>query len=345
MKAVQIHEHGGVDRLCYEDVREPQINSPTEVIVRLKAAALNRADIEVRRGAAGVESALPLILGSDGAGTVVAIGSQVTDLRVGDDICLYPVNGCGGCEFCATDREFICLRRRVLGGGAKGTYAEYIRVPARDCFPVPRGFTFAEAAAFPLAFSAAWRMLVTNAEIKAGESLLIMGIGGGIATAALQIAVAVGARVIVASRSETKLTAAIRHGAEHGVDSQTSDIAKRVRELTRKRGVDVVVDCIGGESWSQSLASLAKGGRLVTCGAMAGAHPQSDVRRLFWNHLKIFGSTLGTRREFADILNFIKISGAKPILDKSFRLKDAALAQQRLEDGKQFGKIVLCNDA
>ena len=341
MKTVQIHQHGGVEQLRYEERADPEIKSAGDAIVNLKAAALNHIDIRIRRGCTGMEVPLPHILGADGAGTVVAIGSAVKNLQLGAAVCLYPPRGCGQCEFCVTDREWLCVNLRVLGECEDGTYAEYVRVPARNCFPIPAGLSFTEAAAFPLVFLTVWRMLVTNADIKAGESILILGIGGGVAMAALQLAAAVGMRIIVTSSSAAKLTQAEQLGAAHGINYREADFAKEVRNLTAKRGVDVVVDCVGGAGWVQSLASLAKGGRLITCGATAGARPQTNLRRIFWNDLKIFGSTLGSREEFGRVLEFLAQSGTKPIIDQVFPLKDAALAQARLEEGKQFGKIVL----
>jgi NADPH:quinone reductase-like Zn-dependent oxidoreductase len=341
LKAVQIHQHGGVDQLRYEERADPEIKSADDAIIKLKAAALNHIDIWVRRGLTGVAVPFPHILGADGAGTVVAIGSEVKNLRPGDPVCLYPPSGCGQCEFCGTDREWMCVRLRVLGERENGTYAEYVRTPARNCFPIPAGLSFAEAAAFPLVFVTVWRMLVTHAAIKPGESILILGIGGGVATAALQVAAYIGMRIIVTSSSAAKLAQAKELGAAHGINYRATDFAKEVRSLTGKRGVDVVVDSAGGEGWVKSLASLAKGGRLVTCGATAGATPQTDLRRIFWNDLKIFGSTLGTREDFRQVLEFMALSGTKPVIDRVFALKDAALAQARLEEGKQFGKIVL----
>ena len=184
-------------------------------------------------------------------------------------------------------------------------------------------------------------MLVTNAELKPGEHVLILGIGGGVASAALQVANQMRAHVIITSSSDEKLEMAKNWGADHGINYLRSDFTKEVRALTGKRGVDVVVDCVGGESWVKSLAALAKGGRLVTCGATAGANPQTDIRRIFWNHLKIFGSTLGSREEFRQLLSFMRTSKIRPIIDRLFPLKEAAAAQHRLEEGKQFGKIVL----
>ena len=341
MKAVRIHEHGGVDKLRYEEVEKPRLTSPTEAIVQLKTAALNRIDLWNREGLAGMDIALPHILGADGAGIVAEVGEQVHNVKKGDAVCLYPPSGCGQCEYCFTDREFMCIRLRALGERLQGTYAEYVKLPAANCFPIPPGLSFEEAAAFPLVFLTVWRMLVTNAELKPGEHVLILGIGGGVATAALQIARHMGAHIFVTSSSDEKLELAKNWGADHGINYLRSDFAKEVRALTGKRGADVVVDCVGGESWVKSLAALARGGRLATCGATAGANPQTDIRRIFWNHLKIFGSTLGSREEFRQLLAFMQISKVRPIVDQIFSLKDVAAAQRRLEEGKQFGKIVL----
>lgn len=341
MKAVRIHEHGGLDKLRYEEVQEPRLTSPTEAIIQLKAASLNRIDLWSREGLTGMDISLPHILGADGAGIVLEVGGQAHNVKKGDAVCLYPPSGCGQCEFCYTDREFMCVHLRVLGERLQGTYAEYVKVPAANCFPIPPGLSFEEAAAFPLVFITVWRMLVTNAALKAGEDVLILGIGGGVATAALQLAKHMGAHVFVTSSSDEKLALAQNWGADHGINYLKNDFAKEVRSLTGKQGVDVVVDCVGGESWVKSLAALAKGGRLVTCGATAGANPQTDIRRIFWNHLTIFGSTLGSRAEFRQLLGFMRVSRLRPIIDQIFLLKDTAAAQRRLEEGKQFGKVVL----
>jgi len=271
----------------------------------------------------------------------VDVGGQVNNVKEGDAVCFYPASGCGECEFCVAGKDFMCLRLRVLGERLEGTYAEYVKVPARNCFPIPPGLSFEEAAAFPLVFVTVWRMLITNAELKPGEHVLILGIGGGIATAALLVAKQMGAHVVVTSSSDEKLEMAKNWGADHGLNYHRSDFSKEVRVLTGKRGVDVVVDCVGGDGWVKSLAALTKGGRLVTCGATAGGNPQTDIRRIFWNHLKIFGSTLGSRGEFCQLLNFIRVTKLRPIIDQLFPLKEAAHAQRRLEEGRQFGKIVL----
>jgi NADPH:quinone reductase-like Zn-dependent oxidoreductase len=336
-----MHEHGGVEKLRYEEAPEPKLITPTDAIIKLKSAAVNRSDLALRGGLSDTAVSLPHIPGSDGSGIVTDVGAAVSHIKQGDAVCLYPAQGCGQCQSCLTDRELMCPQLRVLGEHENGTYAQYVRWPARNCFPVPAGLSFDEAAAFPLVYSAAWRMLVTNAELKPGEHVLILGIGGGVATAALQVAAQMGTAIIVASRHDEKLAAAKALGAQHGIRYGNADFAPEVRRLTAKRGVDVVVDCVGGAGWSESLASLAKGGRLVSCGAVAGSHPLTDIRRIFWNHLKIFGSKLGTRGEFKQLLNFMERSQIRPILDTVFPLEEASAAQQRLEEGKQFGKIVL----
>ncbi len=344
MKAVRIHEYGTIDTLRYENSAEPKMISTGDAIVKLKAASINRTDLRTRRGVAGVKVSFPHILGGDGAGIVVELGEGARNIKPGDAVCLYPAIGCGGCLSCLTDREFMCSRLTVLGERDDGTYADYVRVPARNCFPIPPTLTFEEAAAFPLVYLTVWRMLLTNAGLRSGEFVLIVGIGGGVATAALQLAAHLGTHIIVTSSSDQKLAEAKNFGAEHGINYHEADFAKEVRLLTGKRGVDVVVDCVGADSWVKSLASLARGGRLVTCGATTGVHPQTDLRRIFWNNLKVFGSSLGTRDEFRQVLNFMKTTRTKPIIDQVFPLKDAAAAQGRLEEGKQFGKIVLRMD-
>jgi NADPH:quinone reductase-like Zn-dependent oxidoreductase len=345
LNAVRIHEYGSVEKLRYEGAPEPKLAKPTDAIIKLNAASLNHIDIWNRRGLTGIKIAFPRILGGDGAGIVAEVGSQVSNINIGDAVCLYPPSGCGRCEFCATDREYMCVQLRVLGEREDGTYAEYVRVPARNCFPIPPGMSFEEAAAFPLVYLTVWRMLQTNAGLKPGEHLLILGIGGGVASAALQLAASIGTHIIVTSSSDDKLAKAESLGAEHGINYTKVDFAQEVRRLTAKRGVDVVIDCVGGESWVKSLASLAKGGRLVTCGATAGARPCTDIQRIFWNHLKIFGSTLGDRAEFREVLNFMGASGTRPVIDRVFPLRDAAVAQKRMEEAKQFGKIVLRMDS
>ena len=336
-----MHGYGGVEQLYFEDAEEPRLSAPNEVIVEMKAASINHIDIWNRMGATGINLAMPHILGADGAGVVREAGPQAGNVKAGDAVCLYPPTGCGQCEFCITDRDFLCIRLRVLGERLEGTYAQYVKLPAQNCFPIPRHYTFEEAAAFPLVFITLWRMLVTNARLKPGESLLIIGIGGGVASASLQLAKKIGARVIVTSGHDEKLTRAQNLGADCGINHYKQDFVKVVAELTEKRGVDVVLDCVGGEIWRKSLAALARGGRLVTCGATAGGQPIDDINSIVGKQLKIYGSTLGSREEFRELITFVNSTEIKPIIDSVFPLRDAAAAQRYVEEGKQFGKVVL----
>ena len=341
MKAVRIHEHGGVDKLRYEEAENPRISSPNEVIVKLRAASVNHIDIWVRLGATGIAIPMPHILGGDGAGVIFEVGGEVSNVRPGDAVCLYLFSGCGQCEFCLGNRDFMCVYVRALGERLDGTYAEYVRLPAENCFAIPAGMSFAEAAAFPLVFVTVWRMLITHARLKPGETILIIGIGGGVAGAALQVAKKIGANVIVTSGSDEKLELAKKYGAAHTINHREKDFAQEVRALTGNRGVDVVLDCVAGEVWQKSLAALARSGRLVTCGATAGGSPETDLTPIFTKHLQIFGSTLGSRDEFRQLLSFMAVAEIKPIIDQVFPLSEAAAAQRRMEEAKQFGKIVL----
>jgi NADPH:quinone reductase-like Zn-dependent oxidoreductase len=341
LKAIRIHAHGGIDQLRFEDAPEPQITSPQDVIVKLEVAALNHIDIWVRKGATGMQIPMPHIVGADGAGVVVEVGSEVRAVKTGDKVCLYSFTGCGACEFCLSDRDFMCIRVRSLGERLDGTYAEYVKVAPENCFAVPAYMTFDEAAAFPLVFVTLWRMLVTNARLQPGESLLIIGIGGGVASAALQLAKRMGARVVVTSSSDEKLARANALGADFGINHRRKDIAEEVQKLTDRRGVDVVLDSVAGEVWQKSLGSLAHRGRLVTCGATAGWEPNDDLNLMISKELRIYGSTLGSREDFRQLLSFLETTQIHPIIDRKFPLKDAAAAQQRMEEGRQFGKILL----
>jgi NADPH:quinone reductase-like Zn-dependent oxidoreductase len=341
LKAIRIHEHGDVEKLRFEDAPEPELASASDVVVNIKAASVNRADLSVRCGSSRTVPRFPHIPGSDGAGVIVEAGTNVLHLKPGDAVCIYPLRGCGRCNACASEREMMCSQASVLGEGEDGTYAEYVRVPGRNCFRLPPGLSFEHAAALPSIYPTVWRMMINRAELKPGDAVLIVGAGGGVATAALQLAVRAGARVIVTSGSDEKLAKAQALGAAHGINTGKTELADEARRITAKRGVDLVVDCIGGTNWTRSLAALAKGGRLVTCGPVAGAASRTDVRRLFWNNLKIFGCSWGSHEELRRVLRFVDVTHTKPIIDRVFALREAAAAHGRLEDGEQFGKIVL----
>ena len=340
MKAMAITAQEGKEKMQYVDIERPQLG-PREVLIETHAAALNHLDIFVRDNLDSLKLAPPHIAGADGAGVVAEVGAEVHTVKVGDRVLINPGLNCGVCEFCQAGEQSLCVRFGIMGETCPGTFAEYFKVPQENVHPVPEGFSWEEAAAFPLVFVTAWRMLISKAQIKPGEEILILGIGGGVSTAALQIAKAVGLRAFVTSSSDEKLQKAKNLGADVVINYKTQDFAREVRETTKRRGVDVVVDSVGGETYAKSLASLVKGGRLVTCGATAGPRPQTDLQRIFWNQLSVFGSTMGNRREFSEMLSFVRNGGVKPVIDQVLPLSEGADAIARMEGGKQFGKIVL----
>jgi NADPH:quinone reductase-like Zn-dependent oxidoreductase len=340
MKAAFFREHGGLERIEYGDLPDP-VPGPGQVRVRVRAGSLNHLDIFVRNGIPGIPVALPHVMGSDGAGVVESVGPGVTRVKPGDEVVLNPGVNCGDCEFCRMGEHSLCTTFHLLGEHVAGTFAEYVVAPAINAWPRPAALSWEESAAFPLTFLTAWRMLVSKARVRPGESLLIIGVGGGVAVAALQIAKLLGLTVFVTSGSGEKLARAKELGADAGIDHSATDFAREVRKLTGKRGVDVVLDSVGKATWRQSIAAAAKGGRLLTCGATTGTDPQTDLGRIFWNQLTVFGSTMGTHAEFAEMLRIFRDGKVKPVVDAVFPLGKARDAEQRLEEKRQFGKIVI----
>jgi len=340
VRAVFFRRHGGNDVLEVGELPDPA-PGPGQVLVRLSAAALNRLDLFVRDGIPSIPVAFPHVPGADGAGTVEALGDGVRDLQVGSRVVLQPGLSCGRCLECRRGQISLCATYRILGEHVGGTFAELVAVPRENVFPAPEKLSDEEAAAFPLDGLTAWRMLITRARLLPGESVLIHGAGGGVATMAIQIARYAGAAVImVTSRSEEKLRRARELGADVTL-AATPDLPKKVRDLTGKRGVDVVVDSVGAATWRQSLVSAAKGGRIVTCGATSGPSPEEDIRYIFWKELSILGSTMGNDAEMLALLGAIGTGRLKPVVDSVFPLERAAEAYARLESGDGFGKVVL----
>jgi NADPH:quinone reductase-like Zn-dependent oxidoreductase len=323
VKAVRIHEDGGPEVLRYEDVPDPEAG-PGDVLVRLRAASLNHLDVWVRRGLPSVPK--PRILGADGAGVVESVGDDVEGLVPGDRAVINP-----GLEHDG--------RVTVVGEHFDGTHAELIALPAANIYPLPDELGFEEAAAFPLVFETAYRMLVTKARVAAGEWVLVWGIGGGLATAALAIAKALGARVVATSTSEVKLERALELGADAVV--LTPEAAARMKEITEGRGVDVVVEHVGEATWATSLAVAAPAGRVVVCGATSGPNPPAALHRIWWKQLTIYGSTMGMKADFEGAYELVRSGRARPVVDAVFPLAEARAAHERLEAGEQFGKIVL----
>jgi NADPH:quinone reductase-like Zn-dependent oxidoreductase len=341
MKAVFMESHGTNDVLQVGERPDP-VARAGEVIVRIEAAALNRLDLFVRDGIPGVPIAFPHIPGADGCGVVEALGAGVADLKAGDRVVIQPGLSCGRCEFCRAGEKSLCVSFRILGEHISGTFAERVAVPRENVFPAPAGLSAEKAAAFPLAALTAWRMLVTRAALRPGESVLVHGVGGGVSAFAVQIAKLCGASLVIAtSSSDDKRRRAEALGADVTLDYRGIDVGKKVRELTGKRGVNVIVDSVGAATWRSSLTAAAKGGRIVTCGATSGPNPEEELRIIFWKQLTILGSTMGTDAEFSALLNAMSAGRIEPVVDEVFPLADVRKAYERMESGAGFGKIVL----
>ena len=323
MKAIRIHEDGGPDVLRYEDAPDPA-PGPGEVLIALEAASLNHLDIWLRRGLPSAPK--PRILGADGAGVVAALGEGVDRFAEGDKVVINPGLDEGA---------------RIVGEHMDGTHAELIALPADYVYPLPDALSFEEAAAFPLVFMTAYRMLVTRAGLQEGEWVFVWGIGGGVATASLQVAKALGARVIVTSSSDEKLERARELGAAATVNHAEADVAAAVREATEGHGADVVVEHVGEATWKTSLQVAATGGRVTVCGATSGPNPPANLHRIWWKQLTVLGSTMGTQEDFRRVYELVASGRAKPVVDQVFPLAEAAAAHQHLEAGRQLGKVVL----
>ncbi|MGH7568588.1 MAG: zinc-binding dehydrogenase [Gemmatimonadales bacterium] len=344
MRACVLRASGDFDQITIADLPDPGSPGAGEIRIAVQAAALNHLDLFVIRGLPGVENRFPHILGADAAGVVDAVGPGVTRVRPGDRVMLNPGISCYACEYCRRGEHSLCVRYRLLGEHLPGTLAEWVVVPEPNVALIPEvvpPLEWAEAAAFSLVTLTAWRMVVGRARVQAGETVLVWGIGGGVSLAALRIAKRVGARVIVTSSSDTKLETARRLGADVTLNHRTQKISQEVRALTDKRGVDVVVENVGEATWEESLRCLAKGGRIVTCGATTGPKVVTDVRRLFWNQYTILGSTMGSATEYEEIVRQLGQGHLRPIVDRVFPLAEARRAFERLEQGAQLGKVVV----
>ena len=344
MKAIRFHEFGGAEVLRYEDAPKPSVG-PSEVLIQLKAAALNHLDIWVRSGAREKSIPLPQIPGSDGAGIIADVGSAVEFLKVGERVLISPGISCGHCEMCVGGQDNFCRSYHVLGTRENGTYAEFVKIPAMNVLPIPAGLDFNQVAAIPLVFLTAWHMLVTLAKVRPGETVLVHGAGSGVGSAGIQLAKFFGARVITTAGSEEKLVKAKTLGADELINYREEDFAEEARRITEKRGVDIVFEHIGGEVFEKSITVLAKGGRLVTCGATTEFIAKLDIRYVYSRHQTIFGSWMGSQQELIEVLKYFeggeKNRRLQPVIDSVFPLAEAAQAQRWMEERKNFGKIVL----
>ncbi len=335
MRALRFTEHGDVDRLTYGEMPMPPV-APGSVRVATRAAALNHLDLFVLRGLAGVELAMPHIPGSDGAGVVEAVGEGVTRFKAGDAVMLNPLLSCGRCEFCRSGEDGLCTKVKILGEHTAGTYAERFVAPQENLRPLPAGRSFEEAAAFSLVYQTAWRMLITRGRLRPGEDVLIHGIGGGVSIASLQIAKLTGARVFVTSSSREKLGKAKDLGADFAYNYTESEIAPEVLRQTDKRGVDVVIDSVGKETWGDSLKAVRRGGRATT-----GPNPPAAIHMIFWKQIEVIGSTMSSQSEYRQAVRLFESRKLSPVIDRVFPLSEGRAALEYLQAGKQFGKIVL----
>lgn len=340
MKAILFHQHGGPEVLEYAEFPTP-VPGPGEVLVKLKSAALNRLDLWVRNGWPGIKLAYPHIPGADGAGEVFGVGERVTSWSPGDAVVINANLSCGTCEFCLAGQDNMCLTWHLLGETIRGTYAEYVVVPAHQLIRIPPGFDPHIAAAAGLVYHTAWHSLVSRGHLKPGESVLVVGASGGVNTACIQIAKLAGATVYVVGSNAKKLALAESLGADVLIDgSKETDWSRAIYKQTSRRGVDVVVDNVG-TTFPLSFRAARKGGRILTVGNTGGAKFEIDNRFIFGKHLTMIGSTMGTKADFATVMGLVFSGKLNVAMDKAFPLAEAGTAQQRLESGQQMGKITL----
>ncbi len=345
MRAVVLGGHGGLEQLSVrDDLPMPVIDGPHAVRLRMSAVALNRLDLFVMKGWPGLALTPDWVPMADGTGVVESIGDAVTRVAVGDTVVLNPGFSCRTCAYCLAQQQPLCLKYQILGEDRSGSAAEYIVVPESGLATVSPDVPVAERAGFGLATLTAYRMVVGKAQLQAGEQVLIWGIGGGVALAALQLAKARGATVWVTSSDPAKLARATAMGADHALNHATENIPALIRAATGRRGVDVVIDSVGTATWTRSLGSLGRGGRLVTCGGTSGPMVETDVRRLFMNQWTISGSTMGSELEWSTVVEEYRAGGLRPPVDSVFPLSEARAAYARLQSGEQFGKVVIRMD-
>ena len=340
MKAVRIHRHGGPEVLQLDQIDPPHAGLG-EVTVQVKACALNHLDIWTRKGRPGLQLEMPHILGSDISGVVVEVGEGVSRVSPGQDVILQPGLSCGPCRRCQEGRDRECREYKILGYQVDGGYTERLNVPAENILPKPKSLSFEEAASVPLVFLTAWHMLVGRAQIRPGEDVLVLAAGSGVGIAAVQVAKLWGARVLATASTEEKLERARELGADELINYKEKDFSQEVRRLTDNKGVDVVVEHIGSDTFQKSLRSLARGGRLVTVGATSGPNVDLDLRYVFSRHLSILGSYMGGKSELAELLPFFDAGKLRPVVDRIFPLEEATDAHRRMENRGLFGKLVL----
>lgn len=340
MKAVVFRQHGGPEVLEFADVPDPVIR-PNEVLVEVKACALNHLDIWVRRGLPGIETPLPHILGNDVAGIVREVGELVTWVKTGDEVMVQPGVSCGHCEACLSGKDNFCRDYDIIGYRRDGGYAELVAVPGVNIVQKQKQLTWEEAAALPLVTVTAWHMLVTRAQVQPGETVLVHAAGSGVGSIAIQIAKLRGARVITTASTDEKLAHAREIGADETINYTQDDWPKEIKRVTDRKGVDVVVEHTGAATWPGSISSLKAGGRLVTCGATSGFDARTDLRQVFYRHLNILGSFMGSKAELLAAMKFVEQGKIRAIVDRVLPLSEARQAHESIENRAQFGKVIL----
>ena len=338
MKAVRMHEFGGPEVLTFEDVPEPQLRKD-QVLVRVKAVALNHLDLFIRKGLPNVK--LPHINGSDVSGDIAEVGEYITDLKPGQRVLLAPMTFCGVCPACTRGEQNFCPQFTVLGYYNDGGNAEYIAIPRVNVLPIPDELTYDEAASVPLVFLTAWHMLVSRTHVQPQNFVLVLGGGSGVGSAVIQICKLFNARVIATAGDEAKLEKARELGADYVINHYQQKIADEVKKITNRAMCDIVFEHVGKATWQESMKSLKPGGSLVTCGATTGPEASFDIRFLFARQLSFLGSFMGAMGDFHEVMKHIFSGKLKAVVDKSFPLREARAAHERLEKSEQFGKIVL----
>ncbi len=339
MRAVYIQSHGQTDSVVVGERPTPE-PGPGEVRVKVKVGGFNHVDLYMRDTGAGITHELPLILGVDGAGVVDAVGEGVTTPAVGDAVVLYPLRF-GDDEFVRRGDVMLTLDCKIMGEHIDGAFADYVCMPAHSAYPIPEGLSFEQAAVLPTAYLTAWRMVMTQGQVRPGDSVLIHGVGGGVSLAAMLFCKLAGAMVIVTSSSGEKLERARELGADETINYRDEDVAKRVMAITGGRGVDLVVENVGEATWGTSLRCAVRGGRIVVCGATSGPNPKADLQRIFIRQLHISGATLGTEEEFRRLLLCAGRGDFTPVIDRGFAFDEAREGLAYLDAAKQFGKLVL----
>jgi NADPH:quinone reductase-like Zn-dependent oxidoreductase len=339
MKAAILTGHGGNEVVDYCDFPRPE-PKPGNVLVKMKAAALNRVDLYMRDSGAGIRHELPMVMGIDGAG-VVEEAHASSGFQKGDPVIIYPDEHCGQCRYCQAGEQAFCLKVAILGEHRHGTLGEYLSISASCLLPKPESLSFDEAACLPVAYLTAWRMIFTRAQVRPGQTVLIHGVGGGVSLAALQLCKMAGAHVIVTSSSDEKLARAKTMGADQGINYTRDPVAKTVLAATDRLGVDVVIENVGNSTWDDSLRSVSRGGKVVVCGATTGGDAPADLQRVFVRQIQILGSTLGNMMELRQLIQAVAQNKIKPVIDRTFTLDQIHMALDAMDKGQQFGKIII----